>query len=76
MLVNTSEAAELAGVSADLVRQWKRRGLLRQAGRWGRHPLYDPVEVLQVERATRTGIVARSTDLVSHSLVTQCAPAA
>lgn len=56
MLVNTSEAAALAGVSAALVRQWKRRGLLRQAGRWGRHPLYDPLEVLRVERSTRTGL--------------------
>ena len=63
MLVTTAEAAELAGVSEAVIRMWRYRGHLRPAGRRGRRPLYDPVDVLLAERATRTGVVAHYDDL-------------
>jgi DNA-binding transcriptional MerR regulator len=63
-LVTTREAAELAGVSEVTVRMWRYRGLLRPRGRRVRSPLYDPMDVLMVERATRTGEVAHRDDLL------------
>ena len=63
MLVTTAEAAELAGVSQTVIRMWRYRGHLRPAGWRGRRPLYDPVDVLLAERATRTGVVAHYNDL-------------
>lgn len=63
MLVTTAEAAELAGVSQTVIRMWRYRGHLRPAGWRGRRPLYNPVDVLLAERATRTGVVAHYNDL-------------
>lgn len=63
MLVTTAEAAELAGVQPVHIRMWRYRGLLHRRGSHGRAPLYDPMEVLRVERATRTGVLAHYDDL-------------
>lgn len=49
----TQEAAEAAGVSCDVIYQWKRRGKLKPVNRTGR-PRYRAMDVLRVEAATRT----------------------
>lgn len=67
MLVTTREAAELAGRTPATIRSWRFRGVLLARGRWGRHPLFDPVEVMEAERATRNRAVAHADDLVQHS---------
>ncbi len=56
--VTAVEAAELAGVSLRTFREWKKRGLIAERsvtrGQRGAFTLlYDPHEVMQVERATR-----------------------
>jgi hypothetical protein len=58
--LSTREAAELAGVNADLIYQWRRRGLLVpvEVDATG-HPKYLGVDVLRVERDTRTSSHAR-----------------
>jgi hypothetical protein len=53
-LITVSEAATLAGVSDAVIRQWKRRGHLEQAGEedLGR-PLFTGIAVLRAEAKTR-----------------------
>ncbi|MEU5043165.1 helix-turn-helix domain-containing protein [Streptomyces griseorubiginosus] len=48
----TPEAAEAAGVSPDVIYQWKRRGKLTPVNRTGR-PRYRAMDVLHAEAATR-----------------------
>lgn len=48
----TAEAAEAAGVSADVIYQWKRRRKIVPVNRTGR-PRYRAMDVLDVERSTR-----------------------
>jgi hypothetical protein len=69
-LVTTAEAAALAGVSQACVRMWRYRGLLPPSSYDGRRPLYHPLDVLLVERATRTGVVAHTDDLLLRSVAT------
>jgi len=53
-LVSTSEAAQIAGVSAATVRKWKQRGLIAPAGLDERNrPLYRMRDVALTERKTR-----------------------
>jgi DNA-binding transcriptional MerR regulator len=53
-LLTTAEAAQLAGVSVDVIRQWKTRGHLPAAGNDQRgRPLYRGIDVLHAEAATR-----------------------
>ena len=66
-LVTTAEAAKLAGVSQACVRMWRYRRLLPPSSYDGRRPLYHPLDVLLVERATRTGVVAHYDDLALRS---------
>lgn len=61
-LLTTRQAAEhlaAAGVTQDVVRQWAHRGLLVVAERAknGR-PLYRLGDLLEVERRTRSGVLA------------------
>lgn len=51
-LWTTSEAAEAAGVSADVIYQWKRRGKIAPVNRKG-WPRYRALDVLTAEAATR-----------------------
>lgn len=53
-LVDTAQAANLAGVTTDTIRQWSARGHLPKAGldNSGR-PLYKWIDVAKAERATR-----------------------
>lgn len=55
-LIGVSEAATLAGVTDDVIRQWKRRGHLKPAGAddLGR-PLFTGIAVLRAEAKTRRG---------------------
>lgn len=48
----TAEAAEAAGVSTDVIYQWKRRGKIRPINRKG-WPRYRALDVLRTEAATR-----------------------
>ena len=53
-LISTAEAAELAGVSAAVVRQWASRGILPRVGKAGRTTYYRLLDVAKAEHATRT----------------------
>lgn len=48
----TAEAAEAAGVTADVIYQWKRRGKIKPINRTG-WPRYRAMDVLAAEKATR-----------------------
>lgn len=48
----TAQAAEAAGVTTDVIYQWKRRGKLTPLNHRGR-PRYRALDVLTVEHATR-----------------------
>lgn len=48
----TAEAAEAAGVTPDVIYQWKRRGKLTPVNRRG-WPRYRAMDVLRAEQATR-----------------------
>jgi predicted site-specific integrase-resolvase len=48
----TAEAAEAAGVTADVIYQWKRRGKIHPVSRRG-WPRYRALDVLAAEAATR-----------------------
>ncbi len=52
-LWTTAEAADAAGVSRDVIYQWKARGKLTPVNRHGR-PRYRALDVLKAEAATRT----------------------
>lgn len=51
-LWTTAEAAEVAGVTRDVIYQWKARGKLKPVNRRG-WPRYRALDVLAVERETR-----------------------
>ncbi|MER6980152.1 MerR family transcriptional regulator [Streptomyces carpinensis] len=51
-LWTTAEAAAAAGVSPDVIYQWKRRGKIRPVNRRG-WPRYRALDVLHAEQATR-----------------------
>jgi DNA-binding transcriptional MerR regulator len=51
-LWTTAEAAEAAGVTTDVIYQWKRRGKLTPVNRRGR-PRYRAMDVLRAEQSTR-----------------------
>lgn len=51
-LWTTDEAAEAAGVTRDVIYQWKRRGKIKPVNRRG-WPRYRAMDVLQAEQATR-----------------------
>lgn len=48
----TAEAAEAAGVTTDVIYQWKRRGKIQPVNRRG-WPRYRALDVLRAEQATR-----------------------
>jgi DNA-binding transcriptional MerR regulator len=48
----TTEAAEAAGVSTDVIYQWKRRGKIAPVNRRG-WPRYRALDILRAEAATR-----------------------
>jgi DNA-binding transcriptional MerR regulator len=48
----TSEAAEAAGVTTDVIYQWKRRGKIKPINRRG-WPRYRAMDILRAEKATR-----------------------
>jgi hypothetical protein len=48
----TAEAAEAAGVTNDVIYQWKRRGKISPVNRRG-WPRYRALDVLAAEKATR-----------------------
>lgn len=48
----TTEAAEAAGVTPDVIYQWKRRGKIQPVNRRG-WPRYRALDVLRVEQSTR-----------------------
>ncbi len=48
----TAEAAEAAGVTPDVIYQWKRRGKIKPVNRTG-WPRYRAMDVLATEKATR-----------------------
>lgn len=52
VLWTVPEAAEAAGVTTDVIYQWKRRGKLTPVNRTG-WPRYRAMDVLSVEAATR-----------------------
>lgn len=53
-LITTAQAARLAGVQENTIRQWVTRGLLAKAGLDERgHSLFDPGAVARCELATR-----------------------
>lgn len=54
VLWTTAQAAEAAGVSRDVIYQWKARGKLTPVNRRGR-PRYRALDVLRAEAATRAG---------------------
>jgi DNA-binding transcriptional MerR regulator len=55
-LVTAAEGARRLGISADLVRDWKRRGLLTVKGHTrSRRPLYSMRQLWDVEHETRHG---------------------
>lgn len=51
-LWTTAQAAEAAGVTADVIYQWKRRGKIQPVNRRG-WPRYRAMDVLRAEQATR-----------------------
>ena len=51
-LWTTAEAAEAAGVTPDVIYQWKRRGKIKPVNSRG-WPRYRALDVLQAEQATR-----------------------
>ena len=51
-LWTTPEAAEAAGVTTDVIYQWKRRGKIKPVNRRG-WPRYRAMDVLRAEQATR-----------------------
>lgn len=53
-LVNSSDAAAVAGVAVETIRKWKERGLIEPSGldEKGR-PLYRLLDIAKAERATR-----------------------
>jgi len=54
-LVNTQDAANHSGKTADVIRRWKYLGYLTPSGLdQYRRPLYRLLDVLQVEQMTRT----------------------
>lgn len=67
VLLLGEDAAMLARVKPELIRLWASRGLLRPAGRTPRgRPLYRAGDVKAVEDATRTGVVAKQVDQMTH----------
>ncbi len=53
-LVNTTEAAAIAGVSVAAISNWKDRGLIQPAGLDNRgKPLYRLIDIAKAERKTR-----------------------
>lgn len=48
----TAQAAEAAGVTPEVIYQWKRRGKIKPVNRRG-WPRYRAMDVLQAERSTR-----------------------
>lgn len=53
-LVNTTEAAAIAGVSVAAISKWKDRGLIEPAGLDTRgKPLYRLIDIAKAERKTR-----------------------
>lgn len=48
----TAEAAEAAGVTTDVIYQWKRRGKIKPVNRTG-WPRYRAMDILAAEAATR-----------------------
>jgi DNA-binding transcriptional MerR regulator len=48
----TAEAAEAAGVTTDVIYQWKRRGKIKPINRRG-WPRYRAMDILRAEKATR-----------------------
>lgn len=49
-----AQAAEAAGVKPNVVRNWKYRGVLTEAGRdWRGGPLFLAIDVIRAEKATR-----------------------
>lgn len=53
-LWTVEQAAEAAEVSPNVVRNWKYRGRLEQAGTdWRGKPLFRAIDVIQAEKATR-----------------------
>lgn len=60
-LVTTTEAANLAGVSAATIRSWAHRRILEPAGREANgRPLYRWIDVARAERKTRDTVNARA----------------
>ncbi|MEV7034618.1 MerR family transcriptional regulator [Streptomyces sp. NPDC093272] len=51
-LWNTAEAAQAAGVTVDVIYQWKRRGKITPVNRRG-WPRYRAMDILRAEQATR-----------------------
>lgn len=49
---STTEAAEAAGVTPDVIYQWKRRGKIQPVNRRG-WPRYRALDVLRAEQSTR-----------------------
>ena len=53
-LINSTEAAAIAGVSAATIRKWKERGLIEPAGLdENSRPLYRLADIARAERQTR-----------------------
>lgn len=53
-LINTTDAARIAGVAAATIRSWKHRGLIEPSGLDDKgRPLYRLADIAKAERATR-----------------------
>jgi len=53
-LINSTDAAAIAGVSVSTIRTWKDRGLIQAAGLDERNrPLYRLADIARAERQTR-----------------------
>lgn len=53
-LWTVAQAAEAAQVAPNVVRNWKYRGVLEQAGEdWRGRPLFRAIDVIKAEKATR-----------------------
>lgn len=57
--LSTAEAARVAHVSVDTVRDWARREVLVAVNRGEQHPRYRELDVLRVEAATRRAARSR-----------------